>query len=269
MTFTTLVTQLEPGDAEAMEIGLATPFALAEAYSASITALVFPIEAEMAAATMASWDLASAEERAVAHLRAAAERRGVACDIKPRSSFAYGVGEIFADHLRVADLGVFTLHAARGVGQRLLLGAAIFDTGRPVLIVPHGRPLRAPPSRVVVAWDGTPAAVRATHDAMPLIRGAAETLVVSVTDDKEMRPGQSGVELTHLLARHGAKARFSAVQRGKGGVLEAIIGAAQDAQADLLVMGAVRHAPLRNIIFGSATQDLLDRGPRLATLVAA
>jgi nucleotide-binding universal stress UspA family protein len=40
-------------------------------------------------------------------------------------------------------------------------------------------------------------------------------------------------------------------------------------QADLLVLGAMRHSPARNIILGSATQDLLDGGPPLATLVAA
>jgi nucleotide-binding universal stress UspA family protein len=269
MTLTTLVTQVEPGEPATLDAALATPFALAEAYAASLTALVFPIETELAAATTPSWDLAAAEERAVAQLRLAAERRGVSCAIRARSSFAYGVGEVFADHLRVADLGIVTLFTARGAGQRMLLDGAIFDSGRPILMVNQGRPLLAPPSRVVVAWDATPAAVRATHAALPFMRRGTETLVVTVSDDKDLRPGQSGIELTHLLARHGAKARFNSVRRHNGAVLDAISAAAQDAQADLLVMGAMRHSPLRNMILGSATQDLLDRGPRLATLVAA
>lgn len=269
MTLTTLVTHIEPGDSAAVDAALATPLALAEAYSARLTALVFPIETELAAATTPSWDLAAAEDRAAAQLRAAAERRGVAAEVRARTSFAYGIGEVFADHLRVSDLGIFTLRAAQGAGQRVLLGGAIFDSGRPILVVPQARPLMAAPSRVVVAWDATPAAVRAVHDALPFIRRAAETLVVTVTDDKELRPGQSGIELTHLLARHGAKARFAAFRRDKAGVLETIVAAARDAQADLLVMGALRHSPLRNMILGSATQDLLESGPRLATLVAA
>jgi nucleotide-binding universal stress UspA family protein len=37
----------------------------------------------------------------------------------------------------------------------------------------------------------------------------------------------------------------------------------------MMVMGAVRHAPLHNLVFGSATMDLLDRGPALPTLLAA
>lgn len=260
MTLTTILCQVEPGDAATLEASVATPFALAEAHGAQLTALVFPVETEQTVA---------AEEHAATLLRAAAERRGISCEIRSRSSFAYGVGDVFADHLRVSDLGVISTRAGRGTGQRLLLGAAVFDSGRPVLVVPQDQPFEPMPSRVVIAWDATPACVRAVHGAMPFIRRAAETLVVTVTDDKELRAGQSGIELTHLLARHGATARFSAVPRAGGGVLDAVLGAAPGGQGQMLVMGAVRHAPLRNIVFGSATQDLFDRGPRLATLLAA
>lgn len=269
MALTTLVTQVEPGEPDALDADLVTPFALAEAHAAHLTALVVPVEMALTAATTPSWDLAAAEERALAHLRAVADRRGVACEIRARSSFAYGAGEVLVDHLRVADLGVFPWHAGRGAGQRMLLGAAIFDSGRPMLIVPQDRPLREAPARVVVAWDATPAAVRAAHGARPFIKGAAETLVVTVSDDKDLRPGQSGIGLTHLLARHGAKARFAAVQRERGGVFAAILAAAAEARADLLVMGGMRHSPLRNMILGSATQALLENGPPLPTLIAA
>lgn len=260
MTLTTIVCQVEPGDGATLDASLATPLALAEAYGAHLTALVFPIETEAVAAT---------EEQAATLVRDAAQRRGISCEIRSRSSFAYGVGDVFADHLRVSDLGVMTARSPRGIGQRLLLGAATFDSGRPVLVVPLDLPLEAAPSRVVIAWDASPASVRAVHAALPFIMRAEETLVITVTDDKELRAGQSGIELTHLLARHGATARFSATRRGPGSVLESITGAALDAQGEMIVMGAVRHAPLHSIVFGSATQDLLDRGPRLATLIAA
>jgi nucleotide-binding universal stress UspA family protein len=151
----------------------------------------------------------------------------------------------------------------------MLIGAAVFDSGRPVLLVPARAPLLVAPARVVVAWDATPAAVRAVHGALPLIRGAAETLVVTITDDKELRPGQSGIELSHLLARHGARASFAAVQRSGRGVLEALAAKAGEVESALLVMGAVRHAPIRNIVFGSATSDLLEAGPPLPVLLAA
>jgi nucleotide-binding universal stress UspA family protein len=129
--------------------------------------------------------------------------------------------------------------------------------------------LALPPARVVVAWDATPAAVRAVHGALPFIRTAGETLVVSVTDDKELRPGQSGIELAHLLARHGARAGFAAVQKAGRAVLDVLAGTAGEVDGALLVMGAVRHSPLRDMVFGSATSDLLKAGPPVPALLAA
>lgn len=265
MRLTTLVTHVEPGEASAVAAQLVSALTLAEACGARLTALVFA--AEVASGTDA--DIAATEARTVAQVRAAAEQRGVPCQVRARSSFAYGVGEVLADHLRVGDLGVFSAYAAVGPGQRMLLRAAIFDSGRPVLVVPADRPLRSMPARVVVAWDASPAAVRATHEALPFIAQAAETLVLTVSDDKELRSGQSGIELASLLARHGAKPRFSSVQRGSGSAYATLLAAAREAQADLLVMGSVHHSALHQLILGSATEDWLRQGPGLATLVAA
>jgi nucleotide-binding universal stress UspA family protein len=37
----------------------------------------------------------------------------------------------------------------------------------------------------------------------------------------------------------------------------------------MLVMGAVRHSPLRNLVLGSATAEVLAVGPKLPILLAA
>ena len=85
---------------------------------------------------------------------------------------------------------------------------------------------------------------------------------------QQARRGQSGVELTHLLARHGATASFRAVLRGRQGVFDAVTAAAAEAGADLLVMGGIGHSPLHKLVFGSATNDLLDGWARLPVLAA-
>ncbi|WP_431301945.1 hypothetical protein [Sediminicoccus sp. BL-A-41-H5] len=259
MTVTTIACHIEPGDGAALDASFTAPFALAEAWGAHVTALVFATDGEASLA---------AEQKAAAQLRDTAERRGLACEVLDRSSFAFGVGEVFADHLRVSDLGVISAGMAGAMGTRNLLNAAAFDSGRPLLVVPPDAPLSGLPTRVVIAWDATPAAVRAVHGALPFLRRAEETIIVSVTEDKELRAGQSGIALARLLARHDVAARFSAVPLGRGGVVAALDAAAGEAGAEMIVMGAVRHAPLRDIVFGSATRDLLDRGPRRATLVA-
>ena len=259
MTITTITAHIEPG--AGLGPSLIAPLALAEAFAAHLTALVF-------AADTAQEAQPEAEEAAVANLREAATRRGIACELRDRGSYAHGIGEVLADHMRVSDLGILTLRGAPGPAARMLLSGAIFGTGRPLLLSPAAAPLAAPPRRVLVAWDATPAAVRAVHGALPLILRAEETLVATVTGDKEVRPGQSGIALTRLLARHGAKARFLTLPLGAG-VLPALAAAAMEHGAEMLAMGAVRHAPLHSMLFGSATRDLLDRGPPLPLLLAA
>jgi nucleotide-binding universal stress UspA family protein len=269
MTFTSIVTHLDPAMAIEAEAAAATSLALAEAFSAHVTALIFPMDSALTAPSPADDPTKQLEDRTAEAFTAIAQRRSVAYQTKKRTSFAYGNGESFADHLRVSDLAVLAQDGAPGIGAQILHQAAIFDSGRPVIIVPHSRPLSALPHRILVAWDASPASVRAIHGALPLIRRAAETLIATVTDDKELRPGQSGIELAHLLARHGAKPRFMALQRGAGGVLERLLAAAADTESDMLVMGAVRHSPLRNLVLGSATQDILAKGPQFPMLLAA
>ena len=269
MTFTSILTHLDPAAAAEAEAATASPLALAEAFSAHLTALIFPMDSALPAPSPADDATRLLETRAAEAFAAAAERRGVAHQTRKRTNFAYGNGEAFADHLRVSDLAVLTGLGAPGIAAQILQQAAIFETGRPVLLVPQARPLAGLPQRILVAWDASPASVRAIHGALPLIRGAAETIIATITDDKELRPGQSGVELTHLLARHGAKPRFMALQRGSGGVLERLLAAAADTESDMLVMGAVRHSPLRTMVLGSATADVLANGPKLPTLLAA
>jgi nucleotide-binding universal stress UspA family protein len=269
MTFASILTHLDPTKATEAEAATATPLALAEAFSAHVTALIFPMDSALTAPTPADDATSLLEDRTAETFAAAAQRRGVAHETRKRTSFAYGNGEVFADHLRVSDLAVLTGHGAPGIAAQILHHAAIFESGRPVLLVPQAQPLARVPQRILVAWDASPAAIRAIHGALPLIRRAAETIIATVSDDKALRPGQSGIELTHLLARHGAKTRFMALQRGSGGVLERLLAAASDTEAEMLVMGAVRHSPLRNLVLGSATQDVLSDALSLPILLAA
>lgn len=274
MAVTTIALHVEPGAPGTIEDGLALPLAIAEAHASHVTALVFAagVHHDASGADMTSLsdqELAAREEAAALHVQKVLQLRGLPFDLRGRSSFAYGVGEVLADQMRVSDLGIMSYGAGVDVGRRFVASGGIFSSGRPLLLVPPGDATSSPPSRIVLAWDASPASVRAVHGALPFIRRAEAVTVVSVTDDKEFRPGQSGAELAHLLARHGAQATFRPVQRGRGGVAAAILDTAREVRADMMVMGAVRHAPLHNLVFGSATMDLLDQGPILPTLLAA
>jgi nucleotide-binding universal stress UspA family protein len=271
---TTVALHVEPGAREAVDAGLALPLAIAQAHAAHVTALVFAagVFHDASGADLAGQDdqeMRDREDAVALHLRKVLQARDLRFEVRGRASFAYGVGEILADQMRVSDLGIVSFGPGADVGKRLVASAGIFSSGRPLLLVPPDHVADVHPSRLVVAWDASTAAVRAVHGALPFIKRAEAVTVVTVTDDKAFRPGQSGVELAHLLARHGAQVAFRPVQRGRGGVTAAILDVAREVRADMMVMGAVRHAPLHNLVFGSATMDLLDRGPTLPALLAA
>jgi len=274
LAITTIALHVELDTLGAVDASIALPLALAEAHSAHVTALVFAAsgchaEAAQDASGMPEAEQTAREDSVALHVRSALDARGLRFEVRGRSSFAYGVGEVLADQMRVSDLGIVSFGSGADMGKRWVTTGGIFSSGRPMLLVPSSQAAASVPRRIVVAWDASPAAVRAVHGALPFMKQAEMVTVVSVTDDKEFRSGQSAVGLTHLLARHGAKAEFQPVQRGSGGVMPAILDVARNIQADMLVMGAVRHAPLHNLLFGSATQDLLDRGPAMVTLLAA
>jgi nucleotide-binding universal stress UspA family protein len=274
MAMTTIALHVEPQPRERLDANLALPLAIAEAHAAHVTALVFSrTAAEMDAVAGGTapphGDHPALEEAAADEVRGLCEARGIRLELRGRSSFAFGIGQNFADQMRVSDIGVMSFAPGATLGRRFVASGGVFSSGRPLLLVPENWGVRAHPSRIIIAWDATPAAVRAVHGALPFVKRAKTVTIVSVTDDKEFRPGQSGVELAHLLARHGANAAFRPVQRGRGGVTSSIMDVAREVDADMLVMGAVRHAPLHNLVFGSATMHVFDHGPEVPTLLAA
>ena len=57
------------------------------------------------------------------------------------------------------------------------LDALLYETGRPVLLVPLSGMKEGPFRKVLVAWNGTREAARAAFDALPFIMEADETTV--------------------------------------------------------------------------------------------
>jgi nucleotide-binding universal stress UspA family protein len=258
MTITTIATHVRPGTPGEVERRLTPALTVAEAFGAWMATLVFAIE-----------DDGAGEAEAAAQAEALAARRGVRGEVRARSSFAYGAGEVFADQARVSDLAVVSLDLAQGLAGRLLLSGVVVGSGRPVLVVPEAAGLARMPKKVLVGWDASPAAARAVAGALPILQRAEETVVATLSEDKALRPGQSGVELTHLLARHQVRASFASVPAGGGGALAALAGAARAQGAEMLVLGAVRHSPLHDLVFGSVTDALFQGAGGLPCLVAA
>lgn len=257
-----IVTFVEPSRINDDTSALAQALGWAGGLDARVVVLAFPADVS----SSASDDIDLAQVRA--SIAVQAERAGVPAAVVDRSSFAYGIGEVFADHLKVADLGILSGRRGPLVGERLLAQAAIFDSGRPLVIAPKTGS-RALPRRALIAWDGTHAAARAMQDALTLLPNGAEAVVARVTDDKALRMDQSGIEAAHHLARHGIKAEFREIARNGRDVYDALLAAAHEADCDLIVAGAVRHSPIHELIFGSVTGRVLDGDCPLPVLLSA
>ncbi len=133
--------------------------------------------------------------------------------------------------------------------------AVLFEAGRPVLLCP---PVAAatPGRRVVVAWNGSVEAVRSVVMAMPLLLGAETVTVLTVKEAQDYGP--AGARLAVHLKRHGVPASARTISAGSSPGGEAILDAAADLDADLIVKGAFTRHRLREIIFGGITRHLID-----------
>ncbi|WP_293807271.1 universal stress protein [uncultured Bosea sp.] len=161
---------------------------------------------------------------------------------------------------RVHDLSVLDLEKDAAERDRGLIEAALFDSGRPVIIVPPGCETFAA-GRILIAWDGSAGAARTVAEVRPFLKGA-EVEILSVTGEKDLSRFVAGAELAPHLARHGASVTVRNVAlSGKNDVAETIRQAATDFGADLIVCGAYKHSRLREWLLGGVTQSLLKSTP--------
>ena len=106
------------------------------------------------------------------------------------------------------------------------------------------------------------------NDALPLLTGAEEVLVVEAIPDAEGREQalRRVGDVAALLARHGATARGEALETSERAVADDLLLAAERHGADLIVAGGYGHARLREWAFGGVTRDLLARCPKCCLL---
>jgi nucleotide-binding universal stress UspA family protein len=137
----------------------------------------------------------------------------------------------------------------------------LFGTGRPCLVHPRERNSRLSLDNVVIAWDLSAPAGRAVGDALPMLKRAQTVHIVTVRGEKEIASPTPAASLVAYLAAHNveAVAREAAVEGTHIG--RAILDAAREVHADLLVMGAFGHSRLQEFVFGGATREVLDGTP--------
>jgi len=140
---------------------------------------------------------------------------------------------------------------------RLLLEAALFESGRPVLVMPYIQSGGLKLDRVLVGWDGSRSAARAIGDAMAFLRKAKRCEIVLVSGEPAKSDELPGADIAHHLARHDVKVEVNRIASREIDVASTILSRAADVAADLLVMGGYGHSRMREFILGGVTRGIV------------
>jgi nucleotide-binding universal stress UspA family protein len=186
--------------------------------------------------------------------------RGTAlsADMRVLDATEAGAPHIFAEVARRFDLSIVAQPDpdTPGPGDPMA-EAVLFQSGRPVLIVPYIQRGGLTLDRVLVCWDGSRNAARAVGDAMPFIIRAKATEIVIVTNEDAKSDEMPGADIAHHLARHGADVEVKRIVSTETDVAGTILSHAADVSADFLVMGGYGHSRLREFVLGGATRGIL------------
>lgn len=159
---------------------------------------------------------------------------------------------------RIFDLIVLGRPGAAPENPRMPpLEAALFDSGKPVLIVPKQAPTSVG-RNILVAWNGSTEQAHTNAFAMPLLQRADKVTVLFVQGGTP--DGPSLDEATQHLRRNGVKAEAVLVKRGSSSgeaIGEITLQHAASLGCDLVVKSAYTQSRLRQMIFGGATRHIL------------
>lgn len=163
--------------------------------------------------------------------------------------------EVIKRHGRLVDLIAVAQPDRAGMLGVNSLKAALFHTGRPVLLCP---PTDTPPvqigTHIVIAWNGSTEAARAVALNIGLLEDA--TTVTILTGGEEVY-GTTADDLASYLQNRGITAaieRFSAHHN----VGKELLERCRKLGADLIVMGAYGDSHEKEIMFGGNTQTIIE-----------
>ncbi len=161
------------------------------------------------------------------------------------------------ENCRNADLVVISAtspDAEEGVEQdfaeRFVLAA-----GRPVLVLPFKGETTLNFDSMMVAWDDSREAARATFDALPFLQKSKKTRLVTV--DVLVGGALPAGSIAETLDRHNVKTEITNVSSDGLSTGDTLLRAAKDYGADLIVLGAYGHSRFSEMIFGGATRHIL------------
>jgi nucleotide-binding universal stress UspA family protein len=134
--------------------------------------------------------------------------------------------------------------------------AMLFDSGRPVILIPRAHRAGMALDHIGVCWDGGRYAARAVHDAMPLLELAGCIDIITV-NEPDAGLGSSAEALASHLGRRRLNIHVRQPEAEQLNIFRAIMAVAAEAGIKLLVMGGYGHSKAGRFVLGGVTRDAL------------
>jgi nucleotide-binding universal stress UspA family protein len=196
-------------------------------------------------------------QAAVKKFEAAVKRAGISAQAGWLPAGLAGPAELFGRMVRRFDLSVVRQAEPGNTNPApLIIEAALFETGRPTLVVPYIQKGGIKLERVMVCWDGSRSAARAAGDAMPFLE-RAKTVELAMVTTHGKSDETPGADIAQHLARHGITVEVKQIVAPDAKTADVLLSRAADTSADLLVLGGYGHSRLREFVLGGVTRTIL------------
>jgi nucleotide-binding universal stress UspA family protein len=167
---------------------------------------------------------------------------------------------VLLHHALCADLVVI---GQADPGNERFVEHVMLHNPRPTLVVPRAGRFQGFGESVLIAWDDSPGCARAVADALPLLRHARQVHL-----RLWHRPGEGDAALIadrlqavrEWLTRQGVSADVQAMAT-RMPIGQAILQAAADGGADLVVMGTYGHSRWTERLLGGVSRTVLASAP--------
>ncbi len=206
--------------------------------------------------------MAEGEKAALAAIErfdAAARRSMISAEHRLLKAIGASAPVVLSRLARRFDVSVFMQSEPNGVDNDDMIEASLFDSGRPLIVVPYIQKEGLKLDHVVCCWDGSRAAARGVNDGLPLlVKATTVDLLIVVNEKTNTAPNEiRGADMAKHLARHDVKVQIVTISAADFDVTKAILSYVADISGTLIVMGGYGHPKLREVILGGVTRDML------------
>jgi nucleotide-binding universal stress UspA family protein len=253
---------------ESRDVAADYAISVAETFGAHLAGVAFAYEPVIPGTIMGGMpadviDASRAESERAAKAAATrfdqgAGRAGVSFESRVFDATLVGASDLFGRIARRFDVSVVgQAEPDKLAGEDLIIEAALFQSGRPVMVVPYIQRAGLKLDRIMVCWDGGRTAARAIGDAVPFLARAKAIDIIIVATEQGRKDELPGADMGQHLARHGVKVEVKRLVAGDTDVPNLLLSHAADSAADLMVMGGYGHSRLREFILGGTTRAIL------------